>query len=122
MLTPVRLLRIREQTRGPPKQRFSSQTPSENAAGGFYARRSSIVLAVSPLKLRTIAQSASQNSPTPVMGVESVDAENLRRVHKSFNKPADYKLVLDRVAQRGIFAITLRQQAASPTSPSQETA
>ena len=40
------------------------------------------------------------------IGLESVDAENLRRVHKSFNKPADYKVILDRLAQRGIFAIT----------------
>jgi radical SAM superfamily enzyme YgiQ (UPF0313 family) len=40
------------------------------------------------------------------IGLESVDADNLRRVHKSFNKPADYKATLDRLAQRGIFAIT----------------
>jgi radical SAM superfamily enzyme YgiQ (UPF0313 family) len=40
------------------------------------------------------------------IGLESVDAENLRRVHKSFNKPSDYKATLNRLAQRGIFAIT----------------
>jgi len=40
------------------------------------------------------------------IGLESIDAESLRRVHKGFNKPADYKLALDRLAQRGIFAIT----------------
>src|ERR1051326_9290790 len=114
ILAPVRLLRIREQTRGPPKQRFSSQIPFENAAGGFYARRSFIVLAVSPLKLRTIAQSASQNSPTPVMGLESVDAENLRRVHQSFNKPADYKLVLDRLPHTGTFFHTHHQTRPPP--------
>jgi radical SAM superfamily enzyme YgiQ (UPF0313 family) len=40
------------------------------------------------------------------IGLESVDAGNLSAVHKSFNKPADYKLALDRLAQRGIYAIT----------------
>ena len=40
------------------------------------------------------------------IGLESVDAANLSAVHKSFNKPADYKLALDRLAQRGIYAIT----------------
>jgi len=40
------------------------------------------------------------------IGLESVDDENLRRVHKSFNKPADYKQVLDKLSERGIFAIT----------------
>ncbi|MBI4444701.1 MAG: B12-binding domain-containing radical SAM protein [Acidobacteria bacterium] len=40
------------------------------------------------------------------VGLESVDAANLSSVRKSFNKPADYKLALDRLAQRGIYAIT----------------
>lgn len=40
------------------------------------------------------------------VGLESVDAANLSAVNKSFNKPADYKLALDRLAQRGIYAIT----------------
>jgi radical SAM superfamily enzyme YgiQ (UPF0313 family) len=40
------------------------------------------------------------------IGLESVDAANLRGVNKSFNKPADYKLALDRLADRGIYAIT----------------
>src|SRR5215471_7504425 len=40
------------------------------------------------------------------IGLESVDAANLKAVHKAFNKPADYKLALDRLAARGIYAIT----------------
>src|SRR5262245_41844188 len=40
------------------------------------------------------------------VGLESVDAANLSSVNKSFNKPADYKLALDRLAQRGVYAIT----------------
>jgi len=40
------------------------------------------------------------------IGLESVDAANLSGVNKSFNKPADYKLALDRLADRGIYAIT----------------
>jgi radical SAM superfamily enzyme YgiQ (UPF0313 family) len=40
------------------------------------------------------------------IGLESVDAASLQAVHKGFNKPADYKLALDRLAQRGIYAIT----------------
>ncbi len=40
------------------------------------------------------------------IGLESVDAANLSAVNKGFNKPADYKLALDRLAQRGIYAIT----------------
>jgi radical SAM superfamily enzyme YgiQ (UPF0313 family) len=39
-------------------------------------------------------------------GLESVDPGSLGSVNKSFNKPADYKLALDRLAQRGIYAIT----------------
>src|SRR5438034_1493156 len=40
------------------------------------------------------------------IGLESVDADNLRRVQKSFNKPAAYKAALDGLARRGIYAIT----------------
>jgi radical SAM superfamily enzyme YgiQ (UPF0313 family) len=40
------------------------------------------------------------------IGLESMDADNLRSVQKSFNKPADYKLALDGLANRGIYAIT----------------
>jgi radical SAM superfamily enzyme YgiQ (UPF0313 family) len=40
------------------------------------------------------------------IGLESVDAANLKDVNKGFNKPADYKLALDRLAERGIYAIT----------------
>src|SRR5207247_5314133 len=40
------------------------------------------------------------------IGLESVDADNLRRVQKSFNKPADYKAALDGLASRGIYEIT----------------
>jgi len=40
------------------------------------------------------------------IGLESVDAENLRAVNKGFNKPEDYKRALDQLARRGIFAIT----------------
>jgi radical SAM superfamily enzyme YgiQ (UPF0313 family) len=40
------------------------------------------------------------------IGLESVDAASLTAVNKGFNKPADYKLALDRLAQRGIYAIT----------------
>ena len=40
------------------------------------------------------------------IGLESMDADNLRSVQKSFNKPADYKFALDSLASRGIYAIT----------------
>lgn len=40
------------------------------------------------------------------IGLESVDAGNLQAVHKGFNKPADYKLALEKLAKRGIYAIT----------------
>jgi len=40
------------------------------------------------------------------IGLESVDADNLRSVQKSFNRPADYKAALDGLARRGIYAIT----------------
>jgi radical SAM superfamily enzyme YgiQ (UPF0313 family) len=40
------------------------------------------------------------------VGLESVDAASLSAVNKSFNKPENYKLAFDRLAQRGIYAIT----------------
>jgi radical SAM superfamily enzyme YgiQ (UPF0313 family) len=40
------------------------------------------------------------------VGLESVDAASLSSVNKSFNKPTDYKAAFDRLAQRGIYAIT----------------
>ena len=40
------------------------------------------------------------------IGMESIDTENLADVNKSFNKPAEYAAVLNRLAARGIYAIT----------------
>ncbi len=40
------------------------------------------------------------------IGMESIDESNLKDVNKSFNKPANYRVVLERLAQRGIYAIT----------------
>jgi radical SAM superfamily enzyme YgiQ (UPF0313 family) len=40
------------------------------------------------------------------IGMESIDTENLAGVNKSFNRPGEYKGVLDRLASRGIYAIT----------------
>jgi radical SAM superfamily enzyme YgiQ (UPF0313 family) len=40
------------------------------------------------------------------IGMESIDPHNLAGVNKSFNKPGDYKGVLDRLADRGVYAIT----------------
>jgi radical SAM superfamily enzyme YgiQ (UPF0313 family) len=40
------------------------------------------------------------------IGMESIDNENLAAVNKSFNKPANYKSILDSLAGRGIYAIT----------------
>jgi len=40
------------------------------------------------------------------IGMESIDSVNLADVNKSFNKPAEYATVLNRLAQRGIYAIT----------------
>ena len=40
------------------------------------------------------------------MGLESIDAENLKGVNKGFNKPAQYAEVLQRLADRGIYSIT----------------
>ena len=40
------------------------------------------------------------------IGMESIDPENLADVNKSFNKPGEYAGVLNRLAQRNIYAIT----------------
>jgi radical SAM superfamily enzyme YgiQ (UPF0313 family) len=40
------------------------------------------------------------------IGMESIDTANLADVNKSFNKPAEYSAVLDRLAKRNIYAIT----------------
>ena len=40
------------------------------------------------------------------IGMESIDPVNLADVNKSFNKPAEYAGVLDRLARRDIYAIT----------------
>lgn len=40
------------------------------------------------------------------IGMESIDAANLADVKKGFNKPAEYATVLERLAQRDVYAIT----------------
>lgn len=40
------------------------------------------------------------------MGLESIDPDNLKSVAKSFNKPEEYKAVLERLARYGLYAIT----------------
>ena len=40
------------------------------------------------------------------IGMESIDSANLADVNKNFNKPAEYSSVLNRLAARGIYAIT----------------
>jgi radical SAM superfamily enzyme YgiQ (UPF0313 family) len=40
------------------------------------------------------------------IGMESIDTANLADVNKGFNKPGEYQAVLERLAQRDIFAIT----------------
>jgi radical SAM superfamily enzyme YgiQ (UPF0313 family) len=40
------------------------------------------------------------------IGMESIDPANLKDVNKGFNKPGEYAAVLDRLAQRNVFAIT----------------
>src|SRR5579872_3153083 len=40
------------------------------------------------------------------IGMESIDPANLADVKKGFNKPGEYAAVLDRLAQRNVFAIT----------------
>ncbi len=40
------------------------------------------------------------------IGMESLDAANLKNVNKSFNKPAEFGPVLERLAKRNVYAIT----------------
>jgi radical SAM superfamily enzyme YgiQ (UPF0313 family) len=40
------------------------------------------------------------------IGLESIDGENLAQVSKGFNKPAEYTEALNRLAARGVYAIT----------------
>ena len=40
------------------------------------------------------------------IGMESLDPANLANVNKSFNKPAEYQEVLERLARRNLYAIT----------------
>jgi radical SAM superfamily enzyme YgiQ (UPF0313 family) len=40
------------------------------------------------------------------IGMESLDPANLANVNKSFNKPAEYQAVLERLARRNLYAIT----------------
>ncbi|HEV3219629.1 MAG TPA: radical SAM protein [Candidatus Acidoferrales bacterium] len=40
------------------------------------------------------------------IGMESIDPANLATVNKGFNKPGEYGAVLERLAQRNVFAIT----------------
>ncbi|MGO9433953.1 MAG: B12-binding domain-containing radical SAM protein [Terracidiphilus sp.] len=40
------------------------------------------------------------------IGMESIDAANLKDVNKGFNKPGEYAAVLERLAQRNVYAIT----------------
>jgi radical SAM superfamily enzyme YgiQ (UPF0313 family) len=40
------------------------------------------------------------------IGMESIDSANLKDVNKGFNKPGEYAAVLERLAQRNVYAIT----------------
>ena len=40
------------------------------------------------------------------MGLESIDTENLKSVRKGFNKPDEYKGILERLARHNLYAIT----------------
>ncbi|MGA8619115.1 MAG: hypothetical protein WB660_11435 [Candidatus Sulfotelmatobacter sp.] len=40
------------------------------------------------------------------IGMESIDPANLKDVNKGFNKPSEYAAVLERLAQRNVYAIT----------------
>ena len=40
------------------------------------------------------------------IGMESIDATNLKDVNKGFNKPSEYAAVLERLAHRNVYAIT----------------
>jgi len=40
------------------------------------------------------------------IGLESVDSESLKSVHKNFNQPSEYAAILDRLAKHNLYAIT----------------
>jgi radical SAM superfamily enzyme YgiQ (UPF0313 family) len=40
------------------------------------------------------------------MGLESIDPDNLKSVRKSFNKPEEYREILERLARHNLYAIT----------------
>ncbi|HLQ77353.1 MAG TPA: radical SAM protein, partial [Terriglobia bacterium] len=40
------------------------------------------------------------------IGLESIDSDNLKDVNKGFNKPAEYAAILQRLSDRGLYAIT----------------
>jgi radical SAM superfamily enzyme YgiQ (UPF0313 family) len=40
------------------------------------------------------------------MGLESIDPENLKSVSKGFNKPEEYKAILERLARHNVYAMT----------------
>ena len=40
------------------------------------------------------------------MGLESIDPENLKGVNKGFNKPDEYKAILERLARHNLYAMT----------------
>jgi radical SAM superfamily enzyme YgiQ (UPF0313 family) len=40
------------------------------------------------------------------MGLESIDPDNLKSVSKGFNKPEEYKAILERLARHNLYAIT----------------
>src|SRR5499425_1904443 len=40
------------------------------------------------------------------MGLESIDPENLKSVRKGFNKPEEYKTILERLARHNLYAMT----------------
>ena len=55
------------------------------------------------IRLRLIAEAGGK---WIFIGMESIDEVNLADVNKSFNKPGEYAAVLNRLAQRNIYAIT----------------
>jgi len=40
------------------------------------------------------------------VGLESIDSENLKSIRKGFNKPEEYREILERLSRHGVFAIT----------------
>jgi len=40
------------------------------------------------------------------IGLESIDADSLKGVNKGFNKPSEYSAILQKMADRGVYAIT----------------